>query len=39
MLEDRESVVHQLVLKGVNQTSQKMVLPLSIRVDIFWGVT
>jgi hypothetical protein len=32
MLEGRESVVHQLVVKGVNQTSQKTVLPLSIRV-------
>jgi hypothetical protein len=39
MLEGRESVVHQLLVKGVNQTSQKMVLPLSIRVDIFWCVT
>jgi hypothetical protein len=38
MLEGGESVVHQLVVKGVNQTSQKTVLPLSIRVDIFWGV-
>jgi hypothetical protein len=39
MLEGRESVVHQLVVKGVNQSSQEMVLPLSIRVDIFWGTT
>jgi hypothetical protein len=39
MLEGRESVVHQLVVKGVNQTSQKMVLPLSIHVDIFWCIT
>jgi hypothetical protein len=38
MLEGGESVVHQLVVKGVNQTSQKMILPLSICVDIFWGV-
>jgi hypothetical protein len=35
MLESGESVVHQLVVKGVNQTSQKTILPLSIRVDIF----
>jgi hypothetical protein len=38
MLEGEESVVHQLVVKGVHQTSQKMVLPLSNRVDIFWCV-
>jgi hypothetical protein len=31
MLERRESVVHQLVVKGINQTSQKAVLPLSER--------
>jgi hypothetical protein len=36
--EGGESVVHQLVVKGVNQSSQKTVLPLSIRIDIFWGV-
>jgi hypothetical protein len=35
MLEGRESVVHQLVVKGVNQTSQKVVLPLSICIVIF----
>jgi hypothetical protein len=39
MLEGRESVVHQLVVEGINQSSQKAVLPLSIRVDIFWGIT
>jgi hypothetical protein len=38
MLEGRESVVHQLVVEGINQSSQKAVLALSIRVDIFWGV-
>jgi hypothetical protein len=38
VLEGGESVVHQLVVKEVNQTSQKTVLPLSIRVDIFWGI-
>jgi hypothetical protein len=39
MLKSGESVVHQLVVKGVNQSSQKTVLPLSIHVDILWGVT
>jgi hypothetical protein len=39
MLEGRESVVHQLVVKGINQTSQETVLPLSIRIDIFWRIT
>jgi hypothetical protein len=28
MLEGRECMVHQLVVKGVNQTSQESVLPL-----------
>ena len=35
VLEGGESVVHQLVVKGVNQTSKKAILPLSICVDIF----
>jgi hypothetical protein len=35
VLEGGESVVHQLIMKGIYQTSQKMVLPLSICVDIF----
>ena len=39
MLEGRESVVHQLVVEGINQSSQETVLPLGIRVDIFWGIT
>jgi hypothetical protein len=39
MLEGVESVVHELVVEGINQSSQKAVLPLSIRVDVFWGVT
>jgi hypothetical protein len=39
MLKGRESVVHQLVVKGINQSFQKMVLPLNIRVDIFWRIT
>jgi hypothetical protein len=38
VLEHGESVVHQLVVKGANQSSQKTVLPLSICVEIFWGV-
>jgi hypothetical protein len=39
MLEGRESVVHQLILEGINQSSQEAVLPLGIRVDILWGIT
>jgi hypothetical protein len=39
MLEGGESVVHKLVVEGINQSSQKMVQPLSIRVDDFWGIT
>jgi hypothetical protein len=39
MLEGREGVVHELVMEGINQSSQKAVLPLSICFDIFWGVT
>jgi hypothetical protein len=39
MLEGWEGVVHQLVMEGVNQSSQETVLPLGIRVDIFWGIT
>jgi hypothetical protein len=39
MLEGRETMVHQLVVKGINQTSQKMVLPLSICINIFWRIT
>jgi hypothetical protein len=35
MLEGRESVIHQMVVERVNQSSQKTILPLSIRVDIF----
>jgi hypothetical protein len=38
MLEGREGMVHQLVVKGVKQTSQEMVLPLGICVDIFKGI-
>jgi hypothetical protein len=39
MLEGGESVVHELVMEGINQSSQKAVLPLGIRVDVFWGIT
>jgi hypothetical protein len=39
MLEGREGVVHQLVVEGINLSSQEAVLPLGIRVDIFWGIT
>ena len=34
MLEGRKGMVHQLVVQGVNQTSQEPVLPLCINVDI-----
>jgi hypothetical protein len=39
MLEGGESVVHELVMEGINQSSQKAVLPLGIYVDILWGIT
>jgi hypothetical protein len=39
MLEGREGVVHQLIVEGIDQSSQEAVLPLGIRVDIFWGIT
>jgi hypothetical protein len=39
MLEGGEGVVHQLIVEGINQSSQKVVLPLGIRVDILWGIT
>jgi hypothetical protein len=39
ILEGRESVVRQLIVKGANQSSQETVLPLSIHVDIFRSVT
>jgi hypothetical protein len=31
-------VVHQLIVEGINQSSQEAVLPLGIHVDIFWGI-
>jgi hypothetical protein len=37
VLEGREGVVHQLIVEGINQSSQKAILPLGIRVDIFWA--
>jgi hypothetical protein len=39
MLKGRESVVHQLVVERINQSSQETVLPLGIRVDIYQGIT
>jgi hypothetical protein len=36
VLKGREGIVHQMVVKGVNQTSQEHVLPLGISVDILW---
>jgi hypothetical protein len=39
MLVGGESVVHQLIMEGINQSSQKAVLSLGIRVDVFWGIT
>jgi hypothetical protein len=37
MLEGGESVVHELVMEGINQSSQKAVLLLGICVNIFWA--
>jgi hypothetical protein len=39
MLEGGESVVHQLIMEGINQSSKEVVLSLGIRVDILWGIT
>jgi hypothetical protein len=39
MLEGREGVVHQLIVEGINQSSQEAVLSLGICVDILWGIT
>jgi hypothetical protein len=38
ILEGGKSVVHELVIEGIIQSSQKAILPLGIRVDIFWGI-
>jgi hypothetical protein len=35
MLEGREGVIHQLIMQGINQSSQESVLSLGINVDIF----
>jgi hypothetical protein len=32
-------VVHQLIVEGINQSSQEVVLSLGICVDILWGIT
>jgi hypothetical protein len=34
MLKGMEGMVHQLVVKGVNKTSQEPVLPLGVSIDI-----
>jgi hypothetical protein len=39
ILEGREGVVHQLIVEGIDQSSQEAILPLGIRVDILWGIT
>jgi hypothetical protein len=39
MLEGGEGVVHQLIVEGINQSSQEAVLPLGICVDILGGIT
>jgi hypothetical protein len=39
MLEGTENVIHQLIVEGLNQSSQETVLPLGIRIDIFRGIT
>jgi hypothetical protein len=39
MLEGREGVVPQLIMDGINQSSQEAILSLGIRVDILWGIT
>jgi hypothetical protein len=38
MLEGREGVIHQLIMQGIHQSSQELVLSLGISVDIFWCV-
>jgi hypothetical protein len=39
ILEGGESVVHELVMEGINQPSQEALLLLGICVDILWGIT
>jgi sugar-specific transcriptional regulator TrmB len=38
VLECREDMIHQLVLKRVNQASREMVLSLGVSVDIFKSI-
>jgi hypothetical protein len=38
VLECREGMIHQLVLKRVDQASQEMILPLGVGVDIFRSI-
>jgi hypothetical protein len=39
MLEGGENVVHQLIMEGIDQSSQEAVLSLGICVDVLWGIT
>jgi hypothetical protein len=39
MHEGREGVADQLIVEGIDQSSQEAVLYLGIRVDILWGMT
>jgi hypothetical protein len=39
MLEGGEGVVHQLIMEGIDQSSQEAVLSLGIHVNILWGIT
>jgi hypothetical protein len=40
MLEGREGMVHQLIVKGmINQTSQKTILALGICIDVLGCIT
>jgi len=34
-----EGMIHQMILQRIDQPSQETILPLGIRVDIFWGIT
>jgi hypothetical protein len=37
VLEGREGVVHQLIVEGIDQSSQEAVLSLGIRAEILWA--
>jgi hypothetical protein len=39
MLKGGESVIHQLVMQGINKTSHEPVLPFSVNVDVFRCIT